>query len=163
MKTVRQGTFETNSSSTHAIVMYSDTEATMMKNGEAWCSNEEKIWTADEIATYLKNNFKNNEKYSKDIETVTPATVKSVIQKVSKGRSCADFRDIDYEKALSNTRYGIIDSESATLELLIEADFCFFTSVDAWLNSQDEYETFSDSYTLPDGHVVYAEGYYGYS
>ena len=42
MKTVRQGTFETNSSSTHAIVMYSDTEATMMKNGEAWCSNEEK-------------------------------------------------------------------------------------------------------------------------
>ena len=163
MKTIRQGTFETNSSSTHAIVMYSDTEAAMMKNGEAWCSNEGEVWTADEIATYLKNNFKNSEKYSKDIETVTPATIKSVIQKVSKGRSSADFRDIDYEKALSNPWYGIIDSESATLELLIEVDLCFFTSVDAWLNSQDEYETFSDSYTLPDGRVVYAEGYYGYS
>ena len=163
MKTIRQGTFETNSSSTHAIVMYSNTEAAMMKNGEAWCSNEGEVWTADEIATYLKNNFKNNEKYSKDIETVTPATVKSVIQKVSKGRSSADFRDIDYEKALSNPRYGIIDSESTTLELLIEIYLCFFTSVDAWLNSQDEYETFSDSYTLPDGRVVYAEGYYGYS
>ena len=47
MKTIRQGTFETNSSSTHAIVMYSDTEATMMKNGEKmlWRNTDIQTWT----------------------------------------------------------------------------------------------------------------------
>lgn len=164
MKTIREGTFETNSSSTHSIVMYSDIEDQKMKNGEAWCDGwNEGIWTANELSDKIKELYGKDEEYWRDAQTVTPDTVKSVLQKLFKGTNNVNFDDIDYEEAVANPSYGITDGESATLELLIHAGYNLYNSVSAWLDSQDDYETFSDSYTLPDGRVVHAEGYYGYN
>ena len=36
MKTIREGTFETNSSSTHSLVMYSDKEKQALTTHDAW-------------------------------------------------------------------------------------------------------------------------------
>lgn len=164
MRTIREGTFETNSSSTHSIVMYSDIEEQKMKNGEAWCDAwNNRILTADDIADKIKDIYGKDEEYWRDAQTVTPDTVKSVLQKLFKGTNNVDFDDIDYEEAVANPSYGITDGESATLELLAKSYFNLYNSVSAWLDSQEDYETFSDSYTLPDGHVVHAEGYYGYN
>lgn len=164
MKTIREGTFETNSSSTHSIVMYSDIEEQKMKNGEAWCDAwNNRVLTADEIADKIKDIYGKDEKYWRDAQTVTPDTVKSVLQKLFKGTNNVDFDNIDYEEAVANPSYGITDGESATLELLAKSYFNLYNSVSAWLDSQEDYETFSDSYTLSDGHVVHAEGYYGYN
>ena len=162
--TIRQGTFKTNSSSTHSIVMYSDIEGQKMKNSEAWYDGwNEGIWTANEISDKIKELYGKDEKYWREAETVTPDIVKSVLQKLFKGTNNVNFDDMDYKETITNSSYGITDGESATLELLFHLGYNLYNSVSAWLDSQEDYETFSDSYTLPDGRVVYAEGYYGYN
>ena len=119
--------------------------------------------TNERIAERIKEIYQKDEKYWKLCELVTPELVKSTLIKIFQGHTAVDTDELDYGTVLTDPKYDIRDKESATLELLIAAGWSFTTSIDHWLESKDEYESFSDSYTLPDGQTVYVEGYYGYN
>lgn len=135
-KTVRFGTFETNSSSTHSLTLsnaedyqgWCDGNGTYLYNGSCWMTDHHypgnikpqmgHYYTFDEVKEFLLN---------------------------SKYPPTSDFN---------------WDDEEEVDELFRDEDF--FSS-DAYDARCEEFATFEETYVTPSGEKVIAFGYYGYN
>lgn len=132
MLQVRQGVFETNSSSTHSITIASQSDFDKWKNGEVYLNDE---WWSDEINDPNKNK--------------TFLTVDEAVNLVkARDDVCGDDDTVDYdsmdilEKKRKIEGYGIYTFEEY-----------FWNN---WL------ETYEEHYTTEHGEDIVAFGYYGY-
>lgn len=112
MRTIRSSVFETNSSSAHALVMYSNKEASLMQNNLAWFNSWDRcIETASEIYDSLKNCVK--------VEYVTPDIIREIFQKIFEraDESVFDFGNVESPEDFMRD-YNLQDKHSAAVELL---------------------------------------------
>lgn len=149
MKTIRLGTFETNSSSTHSITMCMENEYQDWLDGKKYfCENEGRIVDAEERMEILKRH---------------------IIQ---------DRLEYDWEKGTCEYK-GVIQTISCKEDLFTTENLNELTEedVEKWLEDnydryivpctfeeyyQDlELETYCERYTTPNGEKIVAFGYYG--
>lgn len=125
MKTIRQGSFETNSSSTHSITLCMKDDYEKWKNGEMYWSR----WN-NELVSKEKVE-KENAKAREDFIKENP-----------------DFDENDEEWV-------------EQLEEYINDDRAYYTYDE--FNDYDylEYETYTQTYSTPNGEEIVAFGYYG--
>lgn len=137
-QTIRLGTFETNSSSTHSLVM---------------CSAEEfKKWEEGE---FLINNW--NGKFVPKQEII-----KKVLQEHKREEILEywdDFDEEEYNDADEERKEQIF--QEALYTYLREHDD-IFSYEDYWDRYEEYYETFEQHYETKNGDEVVAFGYYGY-
>lgn len=128
---VRQGTFESNSSSVHSITMC------MKSDYDRWTSDNEFLLFTGSGWCYPKNNQPiQNHLYTKE-EAIA-------FEKSSKYVPSENF---DW------------NDEEAIMEMLHENEWYDFNYWSNYFG--DAYETFEDSLTTPNGDEVVAFGYYG--
>lgn len=132
MLQVRQGVFETNSSSTHSITIASQSDFDKWKNGEVYLNDE---WWSDEINDPNKN---------KTFLTVDEAVnLVKARDDVYGDDDTVDYDSMDIlEKKRKIEGYGIYTFEEY-----------FWNN---WL------ETYEEHYTTEHGEDIVAFGYYGY-
>lgn len=132
-----------------------------MQNNLAWFNScDRHIETASEIYDSLKNCVKD-----KDIlEYVTPDIIREIFQKIfERADAVFDFGNVESPEDFMRD-YNLQDKHSAAVELFCQYGDKYYKSVSNWLKEYDnEYVIVKNSYTLPDGQVVYVEGYYGYN
>ena len=129
---IRRNVFETNSSSTHSLIMCSGSEYDALKNGEALISDQSKVITKDN-------------------------KVEDVISKYS----MEDYLNYCKEHNLDANDINIIFNNLDDLyeEGIVELyDLC---TLDKFFDN-DYLESFTDSYTTKSGEEVVAFGLYGY-
>lgn len=132
MLQVRQGVFETNSSSTHSITIASQSDFDKWKNGEVYLNDE---WWSDEINDPNKN---------KTFLTVDEAVnLVKARDDVYGDDDTVDYDSMDIlEKEEKIEGYGIYTFEE------------YFSK--SWLEAYEEH------YTTEHGDDIIAFGYYGY-
>ena len=135
MRQMRQGVFETNSSSCHSITMCSEEEFNALKAGtlliHEWddilkSPDEIDVFSEEEIKEYYN---KTKEMFWKDYELLSDEEKDEVRKR--------------YESKFSEKRH-------------------YKTYREYMDSNSDYYETFVDSYTTKSGEKVVAFGYYGY-
>lgn len=148
---VRQGVFETNSSSTHTLTICSKDDFDKWKNGEVF---------------WLDNSW---HKLDTDKDFVTPEELEELAEKyneeqqkrIDEGDKFAKVLDIekvlnerpDYDYDSWDDSYW--DTERSALEAYTTDDF--YVS-----KSNDELETYSKTFTSPSGDEMVAFGAFGY-
>lgn len=130
---VRQGVFETNSSSTHSLTICTEDEYNKWKNGELlfdyWDDefiNPNNSFLTDDERESVKENYNNK-----------------------KGKYWKDWEDLSDE-----------EKEELYAEKL-ERKHSDAMTYDEWIN-RDYLETYVHSYTTPNGEKIIAFGRYGY-
>lgn len=136
MKQMRQGVFETNSSSCHSITM---------------CSEEE--FNALQAGTLLIHEWNDTLKSPDEIDVFSEEDIKEYYNK-TKEMFWKDYELLsDEEREEVRKRYEDKHSEKR-----------YYQTYDQYMNSySDDYETFVDSYTTKNGEKIIAFGYYGYN
>lgn len=134
MLQVRQGVFETNSSSTHSITIASQSDFDKWKNGEVYLNDE---WWSDEINDPNKNK-----------------TFLTVDEAVNLVKAWNDVYGDDDDDAVDYDSMGILEKEEKIKAHEIYTFEDYFSKI--WL------ETYKEHYTTEHGDDVVAFGYYGY-
>jgi len=141
---VRKGTFETNSSSTHSLVMCSKDEYDLLKKNEAFLVREQQIVTKEDLFEKFINKNEYNQKYWKEY-----------CDKYLKNYESLD--DLIEMILLDPSSYDDEDED----ELSRPFDVYDICTLDQFFDN--EYlESFEDSYTTKSGEEVIAFGLYGY-
>ena len=140
MRTIRQSTFETNSSSMHTITICSENEFTDFTEGRWWFNrDEEKLYSSIEIYDFLKEELDDS-----DDDEPLPEYPRFCEILVNLNRRSDDYDDSELE-----------EDERRMKELLKECSF--YPYMDYGL----DFETYEE-YATVDGVKVVAFGYYGY-
>lgn len=134
MLQVRQGVFETNSSSTHSITIASQSDFDKWKNGEVYLNDE---WWSDKINDPNKNK-----------------TFLTVDEAVNLVKAWNDVYGDDDDDAVDYDSMGILEKEEKIKAHEIYTFEDYFSKI--WL------ETYKEHYTTEHGDDVVAFGYYGY-
>ena len=134
MLQVRQGVFETNSSSTHSITIASQSDFDKWKNGEVYLNDE---WWSDKINDPNKNK-----------------TFLTVDEAVNLVKAWNDVYGDDDDDAVDYDSMGILEKEEKIKVHEIYTFEDYFSKI--WL------ETYKEHYTTEHGDDVVAFGYYGY-
>ena len=134
MLQVRQGVFETNSSSTHSITIVSQSDFDKWKNGEVYLNDE---WWSDKINDPNKNK-----------------TFLTVDEAVNLVKAWNDVYGDDDDDAVDYDSMGILEKEEKIKAHEIYTFEDYFSKI--WL------ETYKEHYTTEHGDDVVAFGYYGY-
>lgn len=134
MLQVRQGVFETNSSSTHSITITSQSDFDKWKNGEVYLNDG---WWSDEINDPNKNK-----------------TFLTVDEAVNLVKAWKDVYGDDDDDAVDYDSMGILEKEEKIKVYEIYTFKDYFSK--SWL------ETYKEHYTTEHGDDVVAFGYYGY-
>ncbi len=131
MLVVRRNTFETNSSSTHSLVMCSKDEYDLLEKNEAFLMDDTVILKENLFKDFLEQKQWKRDKWLK------------YCQENNKNPESVD----DLAEAIINN--DVFDTyEICTLEQY-------------WDYYSEQYETFDESYTTKSGDKVIAFGYYG--
>lgn len=148
MKTIRNGVFETNSSSTHSLTMCTESDFKKWKNGELYLDKdsgefvtlEERIKRIKELIIYSRMDYNNGTYTYKGIS----ATYKDKDEKFYTPENLAEITEQDVEEYL--------DGDYDSYEVPMTCDE---------YNDTMEYETYQETFTTPNGEKVVAFGYYG--
>lgn len=152
MKLFRQSIFETNSSSTHSIVMCMGSDIEKWKKGELlFLKDEKRFLSVDELDKYYREQYiKYNAKFTW----------------VKDGQSYYTYKDIQYkelEDMLTEEYLNEITKEQ--LQKFIDEDLEYYDMPldydKYWDSVSEEYEGYEESMTTPSGEEVVAFGYYG--
>lgn len=146
---IRQGLFETNSSSTHTITIVDAEDFENWKKGEVWYNeSDDKFLPVDES---IEENIKTIENdFLRDDEKL-PELFKEKYRELKNLEEAIEAAEDDPELTIDydNLRW---DYQS------------FYVSHDFWRDVvTDEYEDYDESYTTKNGDKVVAFGYYGYN
>lgn len=146
---IRQGLFETNSSSTHTITIVDAEDFENWKKGEVWYNeSDDKFLPVDES---IEENIKTIENdFLRDDEKL-PELFKEKYRELKNLEEAIEAAEDDPELTIDydNLRW---DYQS------------FYISHDFWRDVvTDEYEDYDESYTTKNGDKVVAFGYYGYN
>ena len=146
---IRQGLFETNSSSTHTITIVDAEDFENWKKGEVWYNeSDDKFLPVDEsieenIKT-IENDFLRDDEKLSELFKEKYRELKNLEEAIEAAEDDPELT-IDYD----NLRW---DYQS------------FYISHDFWRDVvTDEYEDYDESYTTKNGDKVVAFGYYGYN
>ena len=134
MLQVRQGVFETNSSSTHSITIASQSDFDKWKNGEVYLNDG---WWSDKINDPNKNK-----------------TFLTVDEAVNLVKAWKDVYGDDDDDAVDYDSMDILEKEEKIEAYEIYTFEDYFSK--SWLETYEEY------YTTEHGDGVVAFGYYGY-
>lgn len=134
MLQVRQGVFETNSSSTHSITIASQSDFDKWKNGEVYLNDG---WWSDKINDPNKNK-----------------TFLTVDEAVNLVKAWKDVYGDDDDDAVDYDSMDILEKEEKIEAYEIYTFEDYFSK--SWL------ETYEERYTTEHGDDVVAFGYYGY-
>lgn len=148
MKTIRQGTFETNSSSTHSLTMCSGSEFDKWKNGELFYSeSHDKFVSKEERDIILKKLV--------------------IMDKVSYENNSYEYKGVkftyDDRDTLIFTEDNLAEITEEDIENYLDYEFDTYACPMSYEQyfEQMEYETFSDEYKTSSGDKVIAFGYFG--
>lgn len=160
MKLIRNGIFETNSSSTHSLVLCTKEKYDKWQRGELFILDGD-FFTYDERISYLKRCI---------IDSRTKYDRKEVVDEVNNSTKYVSYY----------TYKGVTVSERNSLYTKENLDEITIDDINEWLESDDsewedyplsfeeyydryaDYEDFYDEYRTPKGDIVSAFGYYGY-
>lgn len=144
---IRQGLFETNSSSTHTITVVDAEDFENWKKGKVWYNtNEEKFLPIDEA---IEENIKTIEADYLESDEKLPESFKEKYRELK-----------SFEEAFRETEDDFdFDFDYEDLKWEWES---FYISRETWLDSSSEYEEFDETYITKHGDKVVAFGYYGY-
>ena len=146
---IRQGLFETNSSSTHTITIVDAEDFENWKKGEVWYNeSDDKFLPVDES---IEENIKTIENdFLRDDEKL-PELFKEKYRELKNLEEAIEAAEDDPELTIDydNLRWNYQS---------------FYISHDFWRDVvTDEYEDYDESYTTKNGDKVVAFGYYGYN
>lgn len=159
MKIIRNGVFETNSSSTHSITMCMKSDYEKWKNGELYYFEGSKTGfvTKEERDKIIRKNIiydKLDIDYDKKTITFKDVTVQY-----------KDYED-KYEKMKTfYTKENLEEITQEEIDNYIEEDFdiheipCTYKE---WQEYNEDMETYEDNFKTPSGEEVVSFGYYGY-
>lgn len=146
---IRQGLFETNSSSTHTITIVDAEDFKNWKKGEVWYNeSDDKFLPVDES---IEENIKTIENDFLMDDEKLPELFKEKYRELKNLEEAIEAAEDDPELTIDydNLRW---DYQS------------FYVSHDFWRDVvTDEYEDYDESYTTKNGDKVVAFGYYGYN
>lgn len=146
---IRQGLFETNSSSTHTITIVDAEDFENWKKGEVWYNeSDDKFLPVDES---IEENIKIIENdFLRDDEKL-PELFKEKYRELKNLEEAIEAAEDDPELT--------IDYDNLRRDYQL-----FYISHDFWHDVvTDEYEDYDESYTTKNGDKVVAFGYYGYN
>ena len=146
---IRQGLFETNSSSTHTITIVDAEDFENWKKGEVWYNeSDDKFLPVDES---IEENIKTIENdFLRDDEKL-PELFKEKYRELKNLEEAIEAAEDDPELTID---YGNLRWDYQS----------FYISHDFWRDVvTDEYEDYDESYTTKNGDKVVAFGYYGYN
>lgn len=146
---IRQGLFETNSSSTHTITIVDAEDFENWENGKVWYNeDEDKFLPVDEA---IEENIKTIESDYIESDEKLPESFKEKYRELKNLEEALEETEDDFE----------FDLDYDDLRWEYEG---FYISHDFWRDVvTDEYEDFDESYTTKHGDKVVAFGYYGYN
>lgn len=139
---VRQGVFETNSSSTHTLTICSKDDFDKWKHGEVfWLDNDwHKLDTNKNFVT------------PEELEELAEKYNEEQQERINAGDKFAKVLDID--KVLNERPdYSYWDTERSSLEAY---------TMDDWYARNGDLETYSETFTSPSGDEMVAFGAFGY-
>lgn len=146
---VRKGTFETNSSSTHSLVMCSGDEYDLLEKNEAFLVNESTVVKKEDLITEFIN--KNSYKKKKWEEYCQEHNLDSTDPEVLANNIIHGVRSDDYEEE---------DLENGQFFACFDVyEIC--TIDQFWEYYEERLESFTDEYTTKSGEKVIAFGVYG--
>lgn len=152
---VRQNTFETNSSSTHSITMCMESDYMKWKNGELFLTSDGKFVTEEGKNSIIRRKtFENKLDIDYGNKTITYEN------KVIPYTDWQDRRDkVDALCTPENLAKITEDDINEYLEA------CSYDigvlSYESYWDKTDEYETYKEDFTTPNGEKVVAFVYYG--
>ena len=141
-KQIRQGVFETNSSSTHSITIVDKEDYDKWENGEVWLRNDG--W--NEIKEFLPVDEaidKNIEHLKQNYDDITDELIANYKRTKNLDEAIADCEECDID-------YGDIDKDELYLSFQEYMD-----------GVVDNYESYTEEYTTKNGDKIVAFGYYG--
>lgn len=145
---IRQGLFETNSSSTHTITIVDAEDFENWEKDKVWYNtNEDDFLPIDKA---IDANIKILEDDFLEDDNKLPESFKEKYHELK-----------DFEKAYDETQDDF-DFDFDYDDIWWEWK-SFYISREEWRDSNDEYEDFDESYTTKHGDRVVAFGYYGYN
>ena len=159
MKIIRNGVFETNSSSTHSITMCTKSDYEKWKNGELYYfeGSETGFVTKEERDKIIRKNIiYNKSDFDYDNKTIT-----------FKGIT-VQYKNYEDQCEKMNMFYTPGNLEEITQEEIdnyIEEDFdiceipCTYKE---WQEYYKEMETYKENFKTPSGEEIVGFGYYGY-
>ena len=159
MKIIRNGVFETNSSSTHSITMCMKSDYEKWKDGELYYFEGSKTGfvTKEERDKIIRKNIIYNKldiDYDKATITFKGTTV-----------HYKDYED-KYEKMKAfYTKENLEKITQEEIDNYIEENFDIYDipcTYKEWQGYSEEYETYKDDFKTPSGEEVVSFGYYGY-
>ena len=149
---IRRNVFETNSSSTHSLVMCSGDEWKLLEKNEAFLVSESTVVKKEDLITQFldKNNYRKKQwiEYCQE-NNLDSNDVEVLANNIIKGYN--PERDYDEEDF----------DDDEFLACFDKYDIC--TLDQFWEMYEDEYETYTSSYKTKSGEKVMAFGYYGNS
>lgn len=150
MRTIRFGTFETNSSSTHSITMCMKDDYKKFKNGKMYLYGEKLITPKEKDLVIRKEIFKNQIETDWDNKTIT------FEGNIIKYKNYND-RERKIEDLCTQERLGSITKKAVNNFDESEIGIYSYKQYE-----DDEYlEAFEEEYTTPNGDVIVAFGKYG--
>ena len=152
---VRQNTFETNSSSTHSITMSTEGDYMKWKNGELYLTSDGKFVTEDDKNSIIRRKtFEDKLDIDYDDKTITYD---------GKVIPYTNWQDkIDKIDALCTPENLAKITEDDINEYLAAYSYDIgLLSYESYWDKIEEYETYKEDFTTPNGEKVVAFGYYG--
>ncbi len=141
MKTIRQNTFETNSSSTHSITIVTKNQYEDWKSGKVLFNK----WKEEFVPVKVKDLFEIKKEYL--IENSSELSNGYIYE----GTYYGTFEELCAKVEIEEDTLKEFDEESDNNE---------FYTYDRYYD-EIEYETYEEEYTTPSGDEIVAFGYYG--
>lgn len=141
---IRQGLFETNSSSTHTITIADSEDFKNWKNDKVWYSEDNDDFlpvdkAIDANIAIIEEDFLN------DGEKL-PESFKKAYYETKSMEEAFEKIEEDFELEYDDLKWESV----------------FYRSRKAWLELNSDYEDFDEEYTTKHGDKIVAFGYYGY-
>ena len=156
MRTIRLGTFETNSSSTHSITMCMESDYEKWRKGELYyIDSKDKFVTKEQREEIIRKEIL-KDKMNIDYKAKT-ITFKGKTIKFSDWENCKEkIERLCTKENLSEITKQEIDS-------FLEGNFDIYEIPCSYNEYYDniDYETYKSTFTTPSGEKVVSFGYYG--
>lgn len=153
MKTIRKGTFETNSSSTHSITMCMESEYEKWKAGEIYYLDAEGVFVTPEKRKEILREFLLEDRFAYNYNGLNePSTY------TYKGVTV----DWNHKRELF-TKENLEEITDEEIENFAAENFNKYEMPCSYNQYYDniEYETYKETFTTPKGEKVVSFGYYG--